>query len=194
MTETAITQLNIKWGICGFASSLAAMYSHGNISGVVDDAVSKGHLNTRLLAEIKTYLNILKSENKIILLQEIRDFTRSFKGYGNFTIDNFILKINSVAVDPVRNITKDFSIAMPPNAVLDYLKRVGGFVHAREISPTAKQNNVILGLSSGKKSKPYKGLGHWVYKKTDNEIYNWGKQVALKDILKDFKIVYQIAL
>ena len=99
-------------------------------------------------------------------------------------------KINSVAANPAANLSKDFSIAMPANAVIDYLRRVGGMENAKGISLKAKQDNVILGLSE----KSDKKLVHWVYKKNDNAVYNWGKKVTLTDLLKEFNIVYQIGL
>ena len=201
MGVTNISELNQKWGICGFASSLAALYeSNKVIRTTIDTASSKGHLNTRLLAEIKTYLVILKSENKTHLLKDIENYTRSFPGYGTFSIDGFIKAINRVpTMSSLKNIhmTKDFSIAMPPDAVLDYLRRIGGFKGAREIPKNKKKDNVILGLSekgADPKTKPYKALGHWVFKRSDWVIYNWGEIVTLKDIFKTFDIVFQIAL
>jgi hypothetical protein len=205
MTINAVTSLNVPWGICGFASTLAAMYSHSpTLKSTVDAAAAKGHLNTRLPAEIKTYLMMLKAENKIALLNEIRDFTRSFGAkYAAFTIDGYIAKINQIAVNP--NLVVGFSamrkhnlsIAMPPNAVLAYLKMVHDMKNARIVEPaTLKGNNVILGLGTGDKTKPYNGLRHYVYMENNMTVYNYGKVGSLASQLqaKNYKVLFEIKL
>jgi hypothetical protein len=42
----------------------------------------------------------------------------------------------------------------------------------------------------------WNGLGHWVFKKSSLEIYNWGKIETLTELLAhdpNWRIVYQIA-
>jgi len=194
----AISELNKGWGICGFASVLGALHQNGVFTGTIDHAVTHNQLNTRLLAEIKTYLVVLQSEESG-LIDEIERFTRTFGGpFSGFTIDNYIKKVNTISSSPPNLSDSGFSIAMPPNAVVDYLDRVAGKKAVLTPDPTHVRNNVILGL--GDKTKPggeWKGLGHWVYKKTDLEIYNWGKQETQAELLKhdkNWQIVYQIII
>ncbi len=93
-----ISELNSGWGICGFASSLGALHQNGLFTGTIDQAAKKNQLSTRLLAEIKTYLVILQSENKNALLNEIQRFTRTFGGvFTAFTIQAYIEKVNSIS-------------------------------------------------------------------------------------------------
>lgn len=180
MTILPISELNKGWGICGFASALAALHQNGIFSQAIDHAINKQQLKTRLLAEIKTYLVILKSENQTRLLNEITRFTRTFSGFQNFTIDNYISKINSIAVSEPSTSDDQFSIAMPPNAVIDYIKRIGGMKHALMVkNANTAFDNVILGLSKSDHARvEWSGLGHWVYKKNNAAIYNWGEKLT----------------
>jgi len=57
-------------------------------------------------------------------------------------------------------------------------------------------NNVILGLGDKTKSDEWSGLRHWVYKKNDSEIYNWGKKETWSELLAhdaNWHVVYQVA-
>ncbi len=199
MTVLGISQLNRGWGICGFASSLAALHQNGVIGETIDRAVMNNQLKTRLLAEIKSYLVILQSENQSLLLDEITKFTRAFKGFEKFTIQGYINNVNGIALSDPKLNDSQFSIAMPPSAVCDYLRRVGGLRNVQLIDQSAaKFDNVILGLGDGDQRRiRWKGLGHWVYKKSNAVIYNWGKQENLAQLMahnSKWKIVYQILL
>jgi hypothetical protein len=200
MTILNISELNKGWGICGFASSLGALYQNGFFSKTIDRAVSQNQLNTRLLAEIKTYLVILQAENKILLLNEIESFTKSFGGnFSNFTIKKYIEKINSIAASPPNLKDERFSIAMPPNGVVDYLIRICNMKNPllKECRYSAS-DNVILGLAdSTQTGGGWKGLRHWVYKKNNSEIFNWGKKETLSELLAhdaNWRILYEIKL
>jgi hypothetical protein len=197
MSVLKISDLNRGWGICGFASALGALYQNNVITGTIDRAVARDELNTRLLAEIKSYLVILQSENHTLLLDEIRRFTRSFGGvYSNFDIQTYIERVNGIGKN-LANVSRDFSIAMPPNAVADYLRRIGGLKAVLVGGPKPELNNVILGLGDKTKSDEWKGLRHWVYKKNDSEIYNWGAKETLSELMAhdpNWRIVYQVAV
>lgn len=198
VTNTSISYLNKQWGICGFASALGALYQNNkSMAGMIDQAEAKGQLDTRLLAEIKSYLVILQSENNSLLLNEITRFTRTFGGaYSAFDIQKYIDMVNSIGKD-IANVGKDFSIAMPPNAVADYLRRVCG-VKAVLVGGTGPNlNNVILGLGDKTKSDEWNGLNHWVYKANDSEVYNYGRSLPLATVLQsdtNWHIVYQVAI
>ena len=197
MTVLGISHLNRGWGICGFASALGALHQNNIFTGTIDQAVTQNQLNTRLLAEIKTYLVILQSENYNLLLNEIRRFTRSFGGvYSTFDIQTYIEKINNIG-ENIANVSQDFSIAMPPNAVADYLRRIGGLKAVLVSGSKPELNNVILGLGDKTRSDEWNGLRHWVYKKGNSEIYNWGVKETLVELMKhdsNWRIVYQIAV
>ena len=83
----------------------------------------KMKFTTRLLAEIKTYLVTLQSENSP-LLKEIVKFTSSFDGYKGFKIENYIKAVNAVVTKGTG--AADFSIALPGIVMMDYLQRQWG--------------------------------------------------------------------
>lgn len=157
---------NQEWGICGFTSCLSAMSELGLL-----DSVQKGHLKTRLLAEIKTYLELLRADESP-LRWEIEKFTRTFPGYENFSVVYFVADISAN-----QDLTAKKGLAMPPHALVDYLQRCWGMKRAHLADPSAKMNNVILGLAKGK------DLKHWVYKRDDNCVYNWGKKKTLAEVM-----------
>ncbi len=199
MSMLSIYELNRGWGICGFASALGVMYQRdGRLGGVIDAAATKNQLNTRLLAEIKSYLVMLQAEGNQLLLNEIVRFTQSFGGpYRNFSIDAYIAKVNSIGTSPVNERDSGFSIAMPPNGVADYLRRVGGMKVVLVSGSSMSLNNVILGL--GDKTKAggeWKGLRHWVFKKNNSEIYNWGRKETHAQLMghnANWQVVFQVA-
>jgi hypothetical protein len=188
--------LNHKYGVCGFASSLYALYTRSPSSGLAAGA----SVETRMMAEIKTYLMMLKAEGRSDLLSDIKTFTTSFPKYESFTIDGYITEINAAVKGGIPN----FSIAMPPNAVVDYLKRACDFKNAKEVPLTDTSNELILGVRDGKgKSEPLKGLIHWVYFQ-NKIVYSWGVQfaggseaasvaAAGKSQKKDYQVVYKIS-
>lgn len=199
-----ISALNVSGklgGICGFASTLGALYTNGKLTQSGSDSVGKSDLNGRVLATIVTYLRILKSENNKLYLNEITSFTQCFPGYETFSIDEYIKKIESVADNPV-NLKEDFSIAMPPNPVADFLRRNGlKAVMVKGAKPELKAN-VIIGLGDKTKLDKWSGLKHWVYRNSDT-VYNYGEKCASGDLIAkmkqlfpgtDWEIVYQIAL
>ena len=127
------TELNQGWGVCGFTSSFYSLYEQN--PGKRAKLIGVG-IATKVLAEIKTYLNTLKT-GEFQLLSDIEEFTKSFEGFSNFTIDAYIERITEVGVelgksgdvtskaddDRIRS-NQSFSIAMPPAAVADYLIRI----------------------------------------------------------------------
>jgi hypothetical protein len=106
-----------------------------------------------VLAEIKTYLQMLMAEGKIQMLCEIQCFTQSFgvvKGidFGRWTIEDYIQNVNKTTelfaykineatedyIQRVKNLENEseikikadrmFGMAMPPHVLKDYLERV----------------------------------------------------------------------
>ena len=190
ISTATISDPNKKWGVCGFCAALGALHANK----LLKTTVLEKHMKSRLLAEIKTYLRFLQADNSP-LLKEIEGFTRGFKGYENFSVVRYIEKINSAPVD----MTPDFSIAMPPKGVVDYLKRMHDMKSARIIPAKQKQDNVLLGFAKGKGVFGFlfgRDLKHWVYKKNDNLVYNWGEFKTLAEVKRDvdLPIGYQIAI
>jgi len=179
---TDLSALNSGWGICGFSSSLGALYVNDPaIKKTVDAAVKNGTLKYRMLAEIKTYLNLLRSKNRNDLLKEIEDFTRTFPKLKTFTITNYIATINEIAEKEPDVTNEKYSIAMPINGLVEYLKIVGNKTNAKAtLTSTSTKDNVILGLYD-----EHKTLKHWVYKKSNAEVYNWGEVKSLDAVLAE---------
>jgi len=189
-------------GICGFASTVGALFENGLLGESAVKSLDKAHLNTRVLATIVTYLRILKSENNQQYLNEIIKFTQAFPGYETFSIDAYITKIESVVSDP-SNINQDFSIAMPPNPVADFIRRNGLKTVLIRGSTPALKSNVILGLGDGTKTDKWDGLKHWVYCNHGGTIYNYGEAYGSDQAISkmaDFfpgtswSVVYQMPL
>jgi hypothetical protein len=189
MPLTNVSEINNDWGICGFASSIAALYQHGGAVGNVVDTTSVNQLKVRLLAEIKSFLVTLQANGNITMLNGIRDFTRSFApntghAWAAFTIEEYINRINTACRGGTVNGT-DFSMAMTPLAVVEYLKLNGGMIGTRLTGTEYIANNVILGVGKLNTSSPHNGVLHWIYKKSDSEVYNWGERKTLSETLED---------
>lgn len=183
--------VNVTQGVCGFTSSLYALYTRSPKQSLAAGA----SVDTRIMAEIKTYLMMLKADGRADMLSAIKEFTTSFPGYTGFTIDGYIQQINNAAKGGVPN----FSIAMPPVAVVDYLQRMCEFKTAKEVPVNTAGIEFIIGVRNSKgKSSPLNGLIHWVYF-LNGTVYSWGKQFAggsesasLTMAGADYQAVYKI--
>ena len=170
---------NSYWGICGFTSSFYTMYETN--PGKRPLLLGAG-IASRVLAEIKTYLMMLKAEGKTAVLNEIQDFTRSFGkvgkcDFGGFTIDKYIKSIDSITDKTDAAIKADcrYSIAMPPQAVADYLRRIWNCQVEIQMTSggSGGSGDGILGVRKTK-TTPYGGLCHYLYR-NGGKIYSWGK-------------------
>lgn len=179
MTRVGVT--NSDWGVCGFTSSLYALY---DLNPAARPQIINATAAYHILAEIKTYLMLLKAENSG-LLQEITDFTRSFGGkFANFSVDAYVAHVNSAAADGLsrKQILSDplYSIALPPAAVADYIKRIWGWNSTITSSATGSGNgDGIIGVTPLKRDAffgktAYHGLRHYMYRR-GTTIYSWGK-------------------
>lgn len=174
----AMGTLNNRWGVCGFTSSLYSLYENSpTLRGDLTDAAKR---STRVIAEIKSFLRQLEADGNALRLKEIEAFTGSFNGYGGFTIADYIRRINAVAANGQSYASGDFSIAMPPEAVAEYLQYIG-FRNAR-VLPSVQdgqgKSELVLGLRDPKGLlQMYDGLAHYVYQK-GSTIYTWGRQFA----------------
>jgi len=168
--------VNINQGICGFTSTLYAVYANRpGLHTSLDKA--SAHARTRLMAEIKTFLVMLRALGKQSMLDEIQTLTRSFAGYEAWTPETFITQVNGVARPegvPVPDV--DFSIAMPPGPLMEYLKICWDFNPVLETSLHENGGNIILGLTrTGGPKNAFGNLAHYVYKTPAGKIQSWGQ-------------------
>lgn len=173
-----VGQLNIRYGICGFASSLYAVYddSPQKLKGELANEASK---RQRLMAEIYGFLNAC-GKFRLELLTEITEFTQSFGGrYATFTIAAYKESIKKKLAGKAK--TPDFSIALTPNAVVYYLQMFGGYANAKVLSPTAAPARCVVGVANSGVGGPHDGLKHWVYYR-GGTIFSWGEQFAGGDL------------
>jgi hypothetical protein len=172
----AMGTLNNRWGVCGFTSSLYALYE--NSPSLRAQLTESAKVSTRVIAEIKSFLRQLEADGNAKMLTEIADFTRSFEGFGGFTIAEYIRQIDAVAAKGASYAKGDFSIALPPEAVVAYLRYIG--FRNPQVLPTGAdltgKNELVLGLAdpTGKLTQ-YGGLCHYVYQK-GSTVYTWGRQ------------------
>ena len=165
---------NQGWGVCGFTSSFYAIYNLNQWKG---GTIINANKAFRVLAEIKTYLMMLKADGKTALLNEIETFTKTFPGFESFAIDDYIRSINAAVLKTESEIIKDkkFSIAMPPEGVADYLNRLWNCKVSVEVIGGGEGHGTgIIGVSEGASSS-YDGLKHYMYRR-NGVIYSWGRQ------------------
>lgn len=183
----AMGTLNKRWGVCGFNSSLYALYEHNPKKRA--DLTSAARVDTRVAAEIKTFLKILQAEGNAKLLSDIEAFTRSFGGqWAGFTIAGYIQKIDAAAAKEAGKLkakmSPDLSLALPPHGVVAYLQKAAGFPGAKVMTDrlggnfvtTSTANEQIVGLRKPNMTS-YNGLAHWVYV-NNGVVYSWGRQFA----------------
>ena len=191
---------NTFWGVCGFTSTFYSMYMLAPDRAL---AIGAG-IASKVLAEIKTYLITLRGEGKTDLLQQIEKFTQSFgtvngTDFGKFKIEDYIQLINSAVGKSDADIQKEprYSIALPPQAVADYVRKIWG----KQAEICMAQGNVRAGgngIVGVKKTngtmREYGGLCHWMYQH-EQKIYSWGKSFdSVKDANTDYELCWLIKI
>ena len=197
-----VGKVNAGWGVCGFTTSMYAMYQN-------NPAARPWLINAprafTVLSEIKGYLRLLQEFGGEKTIKDIETFTRTFgPPYDKFTVHWYVDYINRAGDKYVNHSGEEdkkiyadelFGIALPPEAVADYLKRRCGY--SSVIATSDPGGDVFIGVqdkSVDNSSKPYNGLCHWVYRK-GAKIYSWGKSFnSLIEADKDFIGVYYITL
>ncbi len=182
---------NDEYGICGFTSTLYAVYSRRpNLQNRLDTAMGDTTRRTRMMAEIKTFLQMMRANGKFFLLRDIAELTRSFPGYEHWSVNYYIKRINRQIPDD------DYSIAMPPEATMEYMRTAWDMRPA--LVDTDRPGDVILGLTrSGAPANRWKNLAHYVFRDAAGTIYSWGDQFTdLDDVNarrdKDYSVIYRI--
>lgn len=193
----AMGMTNNFWGICGINSSLYALYEN---NPAMRNRLARGAVTpTMMLAEIKTFLRILQADGKQSILNAIESFTRTFEGFEAFTVRSYIEKINDAAVavsgtrigshreqTAQKALLKDnFSIGLPPEAVVYYLQKICGFDKAKIADLSSTDTELVLGLyrDDGDNMNVCDGLRHYVYY-LNGTYYSWGKTFASIDQMK----------
>jgi hypothetical protein len=195
-----IGTLNQPWGVCGFVSALYALYQDTGSGSRRTRLATRAETDTNLLAEIKTFLVTLQAENQREILDQIETFTRSFPGFGSFTVSGYVAKVNSIGaagMGLVGDLKADekFSIALTPDAVALYLRRMCGFPRARvERNVGSGKSPLIIGVRTrGGPSRPYNGLVHWMYQ-SGGTVYSWGRQfTSVSAANSDYVVCYEVS-
>jgi hypothetical protein len=175
-----VGEANKYWAVCGFTTTLQALYELN--PGQKALIVGRG-TPTAVLAQIKKYLLEIQVHRKD-LCNEIEEFTKGFANYNNFSIIAYLdhLRMSAGMKDEDLKAGK-YGIALPPHAVVDYLRRMWGAKPKLSFFDTGK--NGVVGVSEFRSTgyraptsaswKPYNGLIHYVYR-SNGKIYSYGKK------------------
>lgn len=192
---------NNYWGVCGFTSTFYAMYENRPAKRPL---ILGAGIPTRVLAEIKTFLMTLKAEGKTGLLREIEQFTQSFGKVGKcdfslWTVDAYIQHINTIGQKTDKQITGDcsYSIAMPPDAVAEYVTSMWGDAAQVQVVNGGSGGNEdgIIGVAKTNGTMVmYDGLCHYMYR-FNGRIYSWGDRFSSVTAANpDYKVVRLIKI
>ena len=195
LTKLGIT--NASWGDCGFTSAFYAMWE---MEKQARPRLINAPKPFSVIAEIKTYLRMLQAEGNQAAIKAIEEFCQSFgPPFDTFTVEKYCDRVSDsvglVTRSPTNNkrdakaeqaILADplFSIGMPPNLVVDYLKRMWGYnATVIEVPPGSDPGgNAIIGMNVLPGTKDpggnvvktlYNLLVHYMYRH-NGLIYSWG--------------------
>jgi hypothetical protein len=208
----SVGSVNAAHGVCGFTSSLTAMYAQS--PGTRPLLINGAPRVTRVLADIKTYLNMLRAANKRDLLNEIADFNVVMYPQINVAdgkaqpvwkgLDAFIERIDSCVTllegtssmeddNAILNkLDPSFTLYMSPLAVKDYMERMWGATAVLSEPPTALGPACIVGVTRPGPKNVHKNLVHWMYKH-GTDIWSWGKKFdSVQKARADYTVVYSI--
>ncbi len=179
--------LNDKWGICGFTSSLYAVYMNDSSRAAETADFKKPE---KVLGEILKYLKAIAGQ--ATLRSDIEKFTKSFPNFGAFDLGSYQTRLEAAVANPATIGVQDFSVAMPPHVVVDLLQRTCGFPHASLVDTGGDAlPEKIIGVSRNiADQSQYKGLRHYFYYK-QGTYYSWGQQFgALADVTRHHIVPY----
>ncbi len=212
----ALGNLNQGWGVCGFTSTFYAMYQ-------ANPAVRGWLVNASevysVLYEITDYLQALQAAQSP-LLKDITAFTRSFgPPYDKFTIDNYIREVETQSENTrkwlaygndqnrqqndkaLRGASALFGIAMPPQAVADYIERMWKWkATITEFGASGTTEDAIIGVKNPTNTAMtmYNGLCHYLYR-GGGVYYSWGERFdslakAADHVKATYAVVYSISI
>lgn len=165
-------------GVCGFTSTLYMVHKyrpklHKRLDKALGDKGLDGKQsmrNTRMQAEIKTFLRMMQANGAANLLNDIEELTRSFPGCDQWTIEGYIKDIDK-GLDHTA-----YSIALPPEAVIAYAETMWGLRAYQKDDDVP--GDAILGLTRTGIVNRWSNLAHYVYRDGANRLYSWGEQFA----------------
>ncbi len=189
MSQTVLKNMgetNASWGVCGFTSSLYAMW---DLDATTRPRLINAPKPFTVLAEIKTYLRMLQAEGNTTAIREITEFCQSFGGaFAAWTVNDYCDRVSDAVTDDEDTIKANgmFGIGMPPIWVADYLRRVWGYGSTViEVPPGADPGgDAIIGVvvpagTPNPLAPPnqintlYNRLVHYMYRRK-NRIWSWG--------------------
>lgn len=168
---------NANNGICGFTCALQSLYEQNQQWQARIEAATEAQAGvTRWRAEILTYLNLVRAADGQELLDEIQAFTRSFgQQYVQWTVEGFREQMRAAADGDLN----PYGIALPPNAVVDYLGRVYQLnAQMEDLGEAADMPNgpAIVGMRTDDRALlGFNGLAHYVYVQQNGQISSWGQ-------------------
>lgn len=204
-----------QWGICGFVSVLNGLRAAGKLIKFSGTQMSLEEIQTQLYAEIVTYLKYLifmksplvsqieeisnicapiaeprRSLPEIVQVIEtrLRDIVSKNTSSTGATNEPTIRQ-QMQALIHVRDDARNITVAMSPDALVDYMKWAG-VKNAQDLKVKTTANNsnnlmaykncvIGLGEKPGGLSK-YNGLEHWIYVDPTGVLNNWGAKTTLK--------------
>lgn len=210
-TMTSMGALNDGWGICGFTSTFYAMYrANPATRGWLVNATEV----YSVLYEICDYLKSIQIENPK-LVRDIEKFTRSFGGiFEDFEVASYITRVETLSEgtrqilafgsedfrsshDAALRKHSPFSIAMPPQAIVDYIERLWKWkATLTEFTSASFSDDAIVGVrnKTRKDMKMYHGLCHYLYR-GNGQYYSWGRSFpSLQAANPDYEICYAITI
>ncbi|MEM6747776.1 MAG: hypothetical protein AAF608_10175 [Pseudomonadota bacterium] len=193
--------INGTVGICGFVSALMAIHDADGIAVDAQGGVFQAAtLPRRLFQEIHQCLGEMVAQNKVALIKDIEEFTRSFGvEYKKFTVAEYLNSgIDDVTPDMLKipAIATRLSIAMPPEGVLFILQNKIGLEGARIVDVSADAPKYIVGVREGKNANAtgrHRGLVHWMYV-SGGKVYSWGNSYNSLAEAGDFVEVWRICV
>jgi hypothetical protein len=209
-----VGSVNEFHGVCGFTSSITAMYAQSK--GQRGLLINSAPRVTRVLAEIKSYLTILKAAGARGMLREIEQFNMVMyaqlppepgKTRPRWTdMDGFIARIDQCVSllarqstmtqdnDILNSMDPTFTLYMTPHAVADYLDRMWNADAQVDEQPVGLPYRCIIGVTRPGPKNAYKNLTHWMYK-VGTAYWSWGQLFAsVADANPNYTVVYTISV
>lgn len=181
MTSMGVT--NVGWGVCGFTSSLYAMY---HLNPAARRFLIAAPHAWSVLYEIEEYLQTLIQTGANDLISKIESFTQSFGGkFSKFTVEGYIAYIRSNwdkytqdnSPQAAKKVMSDdlFGIALPPDVAADYLTRMWGYKASFKFTGATTEDGLVgVKDPNDKNLWMYDGLCHYLYQK-NQRLYSWGQ-------------------
>jgi hypothetical protein len=163
--------------MCGFVAVLSALQDQKviDLGHYAKDTTEHRDL---VISLVKDFFRQLDRKTA----SDVETFTKTFGGnFSTFTLHGFLQHDHGCGPE---GSDRTIGIGMTPAAVikfLHYVKRATG----RLASPASGTHGpCIMGLGTADENAAEKGLKHWIYYKSDNEVYTWGKKRTLESVRK----------